>query len=69
MSSSIHPVLIISYEMFLKSHEALHSVHFDLVICDEGHRLKNSGGKTTSVSKIHMYECLFGKNHITYYEQ
>ena len=56
-SSPTHPVLIISYEMFLKSHESLSSVNFDVVICDEGHRLKNSGAKTTSVSAGWQYVC------------
>ncbi|CAH1802023.1 unnamed protein product [Owenia fusiformis] len=44
----IHPVMIISYEMFIRSLESLKAVTFDLVICDEGHRLKNTTIKTTS---------------------
>lgn len=48
--SPIYPVLIISYEMYLRSHHILKGVSFDLIICDEGHRLKNAGAKTTSVS-------------------
>ncbi len=45
-------MLIISYEMFLRSHDALSAVKFDLLICDEGHRLKNAEAKTTSVCII-----------------
>ena len=49
VNSPLYPVLIISYEMFLRSREDLQSVNFDLVVCDEGHRLKNAEAKTTSV--------------------
>lgn len=49
VKSPIYPVLIVSYEMFLRSHETLCRVNFDLIVCDEGHRLKNGGAKTTSV--------------------
>ena len=42
-------MLIISYEMFVRTYELLKSVAFDLVVCDEGHRLKNSAIKTTSL--------------------
>ena len=49
VSSCLYPVLIISYEMFLRTHEALSRVCFDLMVCDEGHRLKNSAIKTTSI--------------------
>ena len=50
VKSPLYPVLIISYEMFLRVQHLLGAVNFDLVICDEGHRLKNAGAKTTSVS-------------------
>ena len=39
-------VLIISYEMFKMEIDLLHPVKFDLLICDEGHRLKNKDTKT-----------------------
>jgi hypothetical protein len=37
--------------MFVRVYEKLQSLQFDIIICDEGHRLKNSSIKTTSVSK------------------
>ncbi|XP_066434739.1 DNA repair and recombination protein RAD54B-like isoform X2 [Eleutherodactylus coqui] len=46
--SPLYLVLIISYEMLLRSLEPLQNLSFDLIICDEGHRLKNSSIKTTS---------------------
>lgn len=39
------PFLIISYEMLAKSFEELERVRFDIIVCDEGHRLKNSNIK------------------------
>ena len=45
-----YPLMIISYEMFVRSYEVLKGVKFDLLICDEGHRLKNSSNKTFTVS-------------------
>ena len=49
-----YPVLIISYEMLVRNLELLQTVNFDLVVCDEGHRLKNANIKTTSVSGFHL---------------
>nr|XP_019948182.1 PREDICTED: DNA repair and recombination protein RAD54B-like [Paralichthys olivaceus] len=46
--SPLHSVLVISYEMLLRSQEQVQKVDFGLVICDEGHRLKNSTIKTSS---------------------
>ncbi|XP_076868813.1 DNA repair and recombination protein RAD54B isoform X2 [Brachyhypopomus gauderio] len=46
--SPLCPVMVISYEMLLRSVEALKQLDFGLVICDEGHRLKNSTIKTTA---------------------
>uniref|UniRef100_A0A4W2HFF1 DNA repair and recombination protein RAD54B n=1 Tax=Bos indicus x Bos taurus TaxID=30522 RepID=A0A4W2HFF1_BOBOX len=46
--SPFYSVLIISYEMLLRSLDQIKNVKFDLLICDEGHRLKNSTIKTTA---------------------
>ncbi|KAI1894156.1 hypothetical protein AGOR_G00112920 [Albula goreensis] len=48
VSSSLSNVLVISYEMLLRSVDQLERVEFSLIICDEGHRLKNSSIKTSS---------------------
>uniref|UniRef100_A0A673B5D8 RAD54 homolog B n=1 Tax=Sphaeramia orbicularis TaxID=375764 RepID=A0A673B5D8_9TELE len=46
MASPLHSVLVISYEMLLRCLEQ--KVEFGIIICDEGHRLKNSSIKTSS---------------------
>lgn len=43
------PILIISYELLAKQVSELETVKFDLVVCDEGHRLKNSNIKIAEV--------------------
>ncbi|CAD6186197.1 unnamed protein product [Caenorhabditis auriculariae] len=43
---SATPVLIISYETFRLYADILHSSPVGMVICDEGHRLKNSDNQT-----------------------
>ncbi|XP_063307314.1 DNA repair and recombination protein RAD54B isoform X2 [Pelobates fuscus] len=48
VNSPLYSVLIISYEMLLRSLDQIQNLDFDLIICDEGHRLKNSSIKTTS---------------------
>jgi DNA repair and recombination RAD54-like protein len=42
----MNPVLIISYETFRSHAEVLTKAPIGLVICDEGHRLKNSENQT-----------------------
>ncbi|RCN27738.1 hypothetical protein ANCCAN_26526, partial [Ancylostoma caninum] len=44
-SYSTYPYLIISYEMALRYIEKLMAVRFDVLVCDEGHRLKNINTK------------------------
>lgn len=39
---STYPVLIVSYDTFHRNAALLGNLDFDLVVCDEGHRLKNS---------------------------
>ena len=41
--------MVISYEMFVRYVEDMRKIKFDLVICDEAHRLKNAAIKTTMV--------------------
>ncbi|NXO00765.1 RA54B protein, partial [Rhinopomastus cyanomelas] len=48
ISSPLYSVLIISYEMLLRSLDQIQSIEFNLLICDEGHRLKNTAIKTTT---------------------
>ena len=43
------PVLIMSYEMFVRSFEHLSRLKFDLLVCDEGHRLKNEKIKASTL--------------------
>ena len=40
--------MIISYEMLLRNIDAVQKCGFDLLICDEAHRLKNSSTKTAT---------------------
>ncbi|XP_037798224.1 DNA repair and recombination protein RAD54B-like [Penaeus monodon] len=42
-------VMIISYEMFMRCAEVIDIYNFDILLCDEGHRLKNANIKTTSL--------------------
>lgn len=47
-----HPrntVMIVSYEMLMRCHEEINEITFDLIVCDEGHRLKNSNAKVAKV--------------------
>ncbi|XP_046766268.1 DNA repair and recombination protein RAD54B isoform X1 [Gallus gallus] len=48
ISSPLYSVMIISYEMLLRSLDQIQAIEFNLLICDEGHRLKNSSIKTTT---------------------
>ncbi|XP_069693731.1 DNA repair and recombination protein RAD54-like [Periplaneta americana] len=50
----VNPILIISYETFRLHASILHSGEVGLVLCDEGHRLKNSENQT--------YQALMGLN-------
>ncbi len=44
------PVVIMSYEMFVRCFEDLSShLSFDLLVCDEGHRLKNEKIKVSTM--------------------
>ncbi|KAK3089624.1 hypothetical protein FSP39_005167 [Pinctada imbricata] len=49
VNTAVYPVLIISYEMFVRAYETIQKLQFDLIICDEGHRLKNTTIKTTAL--------------------
>ena len=44
-NSPLYSVLILSYEMFRKVVQQISSIPFGVIVCDEGHRLKNMGSK------------------------
>ena len=47
--------MIISYEMFLRCLQDIQKVKFDLIVCDEAHRLKNATIKTaTAITKLNI---------------
>lgn len=52
VSTPVFPVMVISYEMLLRSVDVLKKLEFGVVICDEGHRLKNSRIKTAAALNI-----------------
>lgn len=47
--TNVYQVLIMSYEKVLSCAQELTSVGVDLLVCDEGHRLKSSSNKVLSV--------------------
>ena len=54
---NVYQVLIINYEKVLAHLEELQTVNFDLLVCDEGHRLKNSSNKVL----INLHKLLIPK--------
>lgn len=47
--TKVYQVLIMSYEKVLSCSKELESANLDLVVCDEGHRLKSPANKTLNV--------------------
>lgn len=41
------PVMLISYEMLMRNFDDISEIKFDLLVCDEGHRLKNNSIRTS----------------------
>lgn len=60
VKGNVFPVLIISYELVQKHYESLLSIPEVLIVCDEGHRLKNSSGNKT----IHALASLRSRKRI-----
>ncbi|XP_076281354.1 DNA repair and recombination protein RAD54B isoform X2 [Lasioglossum baleicum] len=46
---SRNSVMIISYDMLIRCPEEIEPIQFDLIVCDEGHRLKNNDIKAAKI--------------------
>lgn len=42
--------MLISYEMLMRNIDDIGKIKFDILVCDEGHRLKNNNIRTSVVS-------------------
>lgn len=49
--------MVVSYEMLVRCIEDIERMDFGIIVCDEGHRLKNAGNKTSSVIKHSLTIC------------
>lgn len=49
---SKNSVMIISYDMLIRYQDDLEQIAFDLIVCDEGHRLKNNDIKAAKVGLL-----------------
>jgi DNA repair and recombination protein RAD54B len=49
------PILLVSYEMFVNQFKELQAIKFDVIVCDEAHRLKNQGIKAATL--LSQLEC------------
>lgn len=47
--TKVYQVLIMGYEKILSCQNELKTINFDLLVCDEGHRLKNKANKVLKV--------------------
>lgn len=53
------PVMLISYEMLMRNFDDISKVKFDILVCDEGHRLKNNNIRTSVVSSCSLFLLVF----------
>lgn len=53
------PIVIMSYEMATRSEDALKKMRFDIIVCDEAHKIKNKNGQAYTVRHLEYYQLQF----------